>query len=62
MLGGMGSRLGAVLGGLLVGLIEALTAGYISSAYKDAVPFILILVVLFVMPRGLFGSKLTDRV
>jgi len=62
VVGGLGSGLGAVCGGLLVGLFEAMTAGYVSSAYKDAVPFVLILVILFFLPRGLFGSKVTDRV
>lgn len=62
VLGGLGSGLGAVLGGLLVGILEAMGAGYISSAYKDAMPFVLILFILFFMPRGLFGGKSTDRV
>jgi branched-chain amino acid transport system permease protein len=61
-LGGLGSGAGAIVGGLLLGLVEAMTAGYISSSYKDAVPFVLILVVLFFMPRGLFGAKVTERV
>jgi branched-chain amino acid transport system permease protein len=62
VVGGLGSGLGAVLGGLLVGIVEAMSAGYISSAYKDAVPFLLILAILFFMPRGLFGAKVTERV
>ncbi|MFM9857101.1 branched-chain amino acid ABC transporter permease [Pseudoxanthobacter sp. M-2] len=62
MLGGMGSPLGAVVGGLLLGLIEAFGAGYISSVYKDGFSFIAILVVLFVMPRGLFGGRSVERV
>ena len=62
MLGGMGSPLGALVGGLLVGLIEAMTAGYISSDYKDAAAFIVILAVLFVMPHGIFGRPSIDRV
>jgi len=61
-LGGLGSGMGAVVGGLLLGVLEAMTAGYISSAYKDAMPFVLILLVLFFMPNGLFGAKTTDRV
>lgn len=61
-LGGLGSGLGAVIGGLLVGLLEALVAGYVSSAYKDAVPFVLIVIVLLVMPHGLFGAKSMERV
>ena len=62
MLGGMGNPKGALLGGLLLGLLEALTAGYLSSQYKDAVAFIVILGVLFVMPQGIFGHKSTERV
>ena len=62
MLGGMGNPLGALIGGLLMGLIEAMTAGYISSDYKDAAAFVVILAVLFVMPRGLLGKTAVDRV
>lgn len=62
VVGGLGNGLGAVVGGLLVGIIEAMAAGYISSAYKDAIPFILILFILFFMPRGIFGAKVTERV
>ncbi len=61
-LGGLGSGVGAVAGGLILGLMEALAAGYISSAYKDAVPFVLIILILFFMPRGLFGARVTERV
>ena len=62
VVGGLGSGLGAVVGGLLVGILEAMGAGYVSSAYKDAVPFVLILLILFFLPRGLFGGKSTERV
>jgi branched-chain amino acid transport system permease protein len=58
----MGNPKGALIGGLLLGLLESITAGYISSQYKDAVAFIVILVVLFVMPQGLFGRKAAERV
>jgi branched-chain amino acid transport system permease protein len=61
-LGGLGSGVGAVAGGLIVGLLEALIAGYVSSAYKDAVPFVLIIVILLLMPHGLFGAKVSERV
>jgi branched-chain amino acid transport system permease protein len=62
MLGGIGSPLGAVVGGLLIGMIEALCAGYVSSSYKDAAAFLIILIVLVAMPQGLFGRIKVDRV
>jgi len=62
MLGGMGNPVGAVVGGLLVGLIEAFGAGLVSSQYKDAFAFLVILAVLFFMPAGLFGRKSVERV
>jgi branched-chain amino acid transport system permease protein len=62
MLGGMGSAVGAVVGGLVLGLLEAFAAGYVSSQYKDAVAFLVILLVLFAMPRGLFGRPSAERV
>jgi branched-chain amino acid transport system permease protein len=62
MLGGIGNALGAVIGGLMLGLLEAFAAGYVSSQYKDAVAFIVILVVLFARPQGLFGRASVERV
>jgi len=62
MLGGMGSPFGAVLGGVLLGLLESFSAGYLSSTYKDAVAFLTILVVLFVLPSGLLGRRAVERV
>ena len=62
VLGGLGNGAGAVAGGLILGLVEALSAGYLSSAYKDAIAFIIILVVLVARPNGLFGKKGIDRV
>ena len=62
MLGGMGNPKGALAGGILLGLLEALTAGYLSSQYKDAAAFVVILLVLFAMPQGLFGKRTTERV
>ncbi|HCX32123.1 MAG TPA: branched-chain amino acid ABC transporter permease [Rhodocyclaceae bacterium] len=61
-LGGLGSFAGAVAGGVLLGIAEAMAAGYLSSEYKDAVPFVLIILVLFFLPRGLFGARVTERV
>ncbi len=62
MLGGMGHPLGAVAGGMLLGLLEAFAAGYVSSQYKDAVAFVVILLVLLRMPQGLFGTGAVERV
>jgi len=56
ILGGFGSFPGAILGGLGLGLLESLSAGYLSSAYKDVVAFVVLLLVLFVRPKGLLGK------
>ncbi len=56
ILGGLGSFPGAVLGGLILGLIESLGAGFISSGYKDAFALVLLLLLLFVRPSGLLGN------
>ena len=56
ILGGFGSFPGAILGGLILGLLESLSAAYISSAYKDVIAFVVLLLVLFIRPRGLLGG------
>ncbi|MDW7644481.1 MAG: branched-chain amino acid ABC transporter permease [Desulfuromonadales bacterium] len=56
ILGGFGSFPGAIAGGLALGLLESLSAGYLSSAYKDVVAFVVLLLVLFVRPKGLLGK------
>ncbi len=60
--GGMGSVAGAVIAGLILGIAEALTAGYISSAYKDTVPFLIVVFVLVFRPNGLLGKPRLERV
>ena len=62
ILGGMGNPMGAVAGGLLLGLLESLAAGLISSGYKDAIAFVMLLLVLFLRPSGLFGRASAERV
>lgn len=57
IVGGTGSILGAVLGGFIVGLAENLAIMVIPSGYKPAIPFLVILVVLYVRPTGLFGER-----
>jgi branched-chain amino acid transport system permease protein len=69
VLGGIGSIQGAMLGGLLLGLIEALGAGYIGdltggvlgSNYQDIFAFMVLILVLVLRPRGLLGEKVSDR-
>jgi branched-chain amino acid transport system permease protein len=56
ILGGLGSFPGAIVGGLIMGTIESLGAGLISSGYKDAFALIVLLVVLFFKPSGILGS------
>jgi branched-chain amino acid transport system permease protein len=62
ILGGLGSFPGAIAGGLTLGLLESIGAGYVSSAYKDAIAFVIILGVLFVRPDGLLGALRSERV
>jgi len=57
VLGGLGHFYGAVAAGFIVGLIESFCAGLVSSGYKDAAALLVLLLVLFVKPSGLFGSK-----
>jgi branched-chain amino acid transport system permease protein len=57
VLGGLGSFYGAVVAGLMVGLIESFCAGLLSSGYKDAAALMVLLLALFLRPSGLFGSK-----
>lgn len=62
IMGGFGNATGAILGGMLLGLIEALGSFYISSAYKDAFAFIVLIIILFVRPQGLLGRKSITKV
>jgi branched-chain amino acid transport system permease protein len=62
ILGGLGNPFGAAAGGLILGVLEAFGAGLVSSAYKDAITFIILLVLLFARPTGLFGARSADRV
>ena len=61
IIGGFGSVPGAILGGVLVGLTEALSAGYISSTYKDAIVFLVMVGFLLWRPQGIFGEYTGDR-
>lgn len=62
IIGGMSSGLPTVIGGLLLGVLESFGAGLISSGYKDAIAFIILLLILFIRPQGLFGKPESERV
>ena len=62
IIGGMSSGISTVIGGLLLGVLESLGAGLISSGYKDAISFIILLLILFIRPQGLFGKADSERV
>jgi branched-chain amino acid transport system permease protein len=62
IIGGMSSGWGTVFGGLIVGVLESLGAGLISSGYKDAIAFLILLLILFIRPHGLFRKGETERV
>ncbi|HEY3423740.1 MAG TPA: branched-chain amino acid ABC transporter permease [Negativicutes bacterium] len=62
IIGGMSSGVATVIGGLLLGVLESLGAGLISSGYKDAIAFIILLLILFLRPQGLFGKADSERV
>jgi branched-chain amino acid transport system permease protein len=60
--GGLGNPIGAAIGGLALGVLEAFAAGYVTSGYKDGVAFVVLIGVLFFMPGGLLGAKSVERV
>jgi branched-chain amino acid transport system permease protein len=57
ILGGLGNFTGGIVAGLILGIMESMGAGFISSAYKDAIAFIILLIILFARPQGVFGGK-----
>jgi branched-chain amino acid transport system permease protein len=61
MLGGLGSLWGSILGGLLLGIMESLGVGLISSSLKDAIAFLLLLLILYVRPGGIIMAKDVKR-
>jgi branched-chain amino acid transport system permease protein len=61
VIGGIGNIPGAMAGGMLIGLLEAYTAGYISSKWQDVVVFGVLIAVLVVRPTGLFGERVAER-
>ncbi len=62
VLGGIGSIRGAMVGGILLGLVEGIGAAYVSSEYKDAFAFVLLILILLVRPAGIFGREIAEKV
>ncbi len=62
ILGGIGNIPGAMLGGILLGLIEALGAAYISIAWKDAIAFCVLILILIFRPTGILGERVADKI
>ena len=62
IIGGLSGGIGILMGGLLLGILESLGAGLISSGYKDAIAFIVLLLILFIRPQGIFSKGETERV
>ena len=62
VLGGIGNLPGAALGGIIIGVTETLVSGYVSSTYRDAIAFAVLILILLVKPSGLLGRKETEKV
>ncbi|MFS8544390.1 MAG: branched-chain amino acid ABC transporter permease, partial [Limnochordales bacterium] len=62
IMGGIGNIPGAMVGGLLLGVLEMLGAGYLSSAWKDAFVFIILIGLLILRPHGLLGERVAEKV
>ncbi len=60
VLGGWGKNSGAILGGFALGVIESLSVGFIPSGYKDGIAFALLLIILYLRPKGILGSPFID--
>jgi branched-chain amino acid transport system permease protein len=62
VVGGFGSLPGAIVGGLIIGIVESLSGFYLPTGFKDVAPYIVVLLMLWFKPNGLFGEKLRKKV
>jgi branched-chain amino acid transport system permease protein len=62
ILGGLDSIPGAIVGGVIIGLLEAYTGGYIGQGLNQILPFVILIVILMIRPYGLYGQEIIERV
>ena len=62
VLGGIGIIPGAMVGGIILGIVEALVSGFISSTFRDAAAFAILILILLYKPQGLFGKNIREKV
>ncbi|HZA50656.1 MAG TPA: branched-chain amino acid ABC transporter permease, partial [Myxococcaceae bacterium] len=62
VIGGIGHVQGALVGGLLLGLVEEFVVGYTTSSWRDAVAFAILIIILLVRPEGMFGRTAAEKV
>ncbi|MGH8874408.1 MAG: branched-chain amino acid ABC transporter permease, partial [Acidimicrobiia bacterium] len=62
VVGGIGNIPGAMLGGLILGMAESFSVGFISSTFKDAIAFVILILILLIRPRGLLGARIRPKV
>jgi len=61
IVGGLGSLPGAVLGSMLLGVLETIVAGYVSSNYRDLFSFLVLIIILLFYPNGLMGKRVEEK-
>ena len=62
VLGGIGNITGAALGGYILGIVETFVSGYLSSTYRDAIAFAILIIILLFKPTGILGKKEIEKV
>jgi branched-chain amino acid transport system permease protein len=62
VIGGFGSLPGAIVGGMIIGLLEAFSGFYLPEGFRDITPYIAVLIMLMIRPNGLFGEELRKKV
>jgi branched-chain amino acid transport system permease protein len=61
LMGGLGNLMGAVVCGILLGILEIFSVAYLSASYRDSLTFVILILVLILRPEGLFGVRLHGR-